>query len=150
MILDGYAFCTPYPFFIRYVSFQYPRRRSHFFSFFQGTYIRTALEYDFQKNWCDDRCDHYHDDNRSEEIAAHHTECFSLAGNDQRNLTTGDHSDTDSCTLIILISTHLRTKGTANDLCQDRNTAKPTIAALIFGSSTFSPILAKNTGESSI
>ena len=96
----------------------------HFFSFFQGTYIRTALEYDFQKNWCDDRCDHYHDDNRSEEIAAQHTECFSLAGNDQRNLTTGDHSDTDSCTLIILISTHLRTKGTANDLCQDRNNGK--------------------------
>ena len=55
---------------------------------------------------------------------AQHTECFSLAGNDQRNLTTGDHSDTDSCTLIILISTHLRTKGTANDLCQDRNNGK--------------------------
>ena len=60
----------------------------------------------------------------AEEIAAQHTECFSLAGNDQRNLTTGDHSDTDSCTLIILISTHLRTKGTANDLCQDRNNGK--------------------------
>ena len=73
-------------------------------------------EDELQQDRGDDRGEYHHDDQRCHELLAHQPYRSTLVGNDQGDLTTGDHTNTDLQALLVGVSHDLCTQTAADHL----------------------------------
>ena len=73
-------------------------------------------KYKLQQDGGDDRGEYDHDDQRCHELLAHQSHGSALVGDDQSNLTTGYHADTDLQALFVGVAHDLCAQSAADDL----------------------------------
>ena len=72
----------------------------------------------FEQQRGQDGAGDHHDDDRSEEDLRHQSQCSALVGNNQSDLTTADHADTDLFTLMVFQAAQFGTQSASQNFGQ--------------------------------